>query len=484
MLHLNSCQKVLLFVLAPALMIVGCKKQLITLKSDTPHSSFLFNNWRRLYGNGLEVTWTSINGLGGRSPVKYSFKLNGKIVATGVIGEITNLNDVLPTLDYDGWIIAADDAGPRDSVHFNVPAERIFSYSSSVVVSCGTNTGLAAWIGKIGAGSLPAIVGDTVFVEGGNGDGFQEHTLYALNAKTGSIIWSKPGNLFLEEDVSEVINEKGLLYAVSSRNLSVHRSSDGKMLWQMGLHENDRPFINDNTLLAEGVGGSGNLTSYLRGYDATTGMLKWSYEPLNSDLSKPFEKDKIVYVIVCRGTWPLLTGTVFSLKALDVNSGAIKWQTVEITGGPGTVSNGSRPFIIGSTVYVSIETDNGDKYVYAYNKDSGRFQWSVRCDPGRFAGDSLGLLVITYNKIICLDPNNGKTIWMKPSYSTVVPTADKIYVGATMQGFTGDSFKIMDRRTGEEDTQTNHYFGSSSNFTLVIDGKTYYSPESGMYKGN
>lgn len=119
-------------------------------------------------------------------------------------------------------------------------------------------TGKNAWSFKTGAplGTTPAVDGGKVFVSGSN-----DPNLYAIDARTGELVWSKR----IEKFIRSPAVANGRVVVGAGDNVYAYDADDGKQLWtQMPLKPTGCSIANDVTYC-------GNSIGLLNAYDLKTG---------------------------------------------------------------------------------------------------------------------------------------------------------------------------------------------------------------------
>lgn len=249
-------------------------------------------------------------------------------------------------------------------------AARAFNQKSALhMLQKGTsnnNNGMLVWRYQTGAAiqSGGTLVGGIVYI--GSLDGY----IYALNASTGTLVWSygtNPVNSNNEiyESIPQVIN--GMVYV---------DSSDG----------------------------------YMYAIDASKGTLVWDTEIGNScsDCSaSPAVANGIVYISSDNG----------SLYALNASTGSILWSNpigISINGG-----TGSTIAVASGVVYVGSSTNDT---VYAFNGNTGASLWHFVTNTGGCSFNCPlavvnGVVYVSANqKVLALNASDGTLLWQSSAF--------------------------------------------------------------------
>lgn len=156
-----------------------------------------------------------------------------------------------------------------------------------------------------GAMSSPAIVNDMLIA--GSGDNY----LYAFSAKDGGILWKFMTSDGIDcspciannkgEEVSSIKNrpekmlhvENGMIYFGSWDNNIYALTLDGKELWRYRMNG---PVMHSGPTVCKGTVYIGNLDSHLYALDAFTGQLKWKFKTNMPVVACPVIYKDTVYV--------------------------------------------------------------------------------------------------------------------------------------------------------------------------------------------
>ncbi|MDS0278289.1 PQQ-like beta-propeller repeat protein [Halomicroarcula sp. S1AR25-4] len=208
--------------------------------------------------------------------------------------------------------------------------------------------------------------------------------VYALNATTGEIAWTRTGS-----DAGNFVVSDGRMYVETGANLTALNASTGETVWTRPAEQDAFDMaVDDGTLVRREGGPSGNETT-LRGVNASTGDVRWNATLTGTDTFDNY------YVVPERSTVSAADGTAYltvgdrTLSAVSLDDGSIEWER--------TVTNEKRnletqwlspPAVKHDTVYVSTlhGSDDGDNStVFALNATTGETEWQAYNDAKLFA---------------------------------------------------------------------------------------------------
>ncbi len=254
--------------------------------------------------------------------------------------------------------------------------------------------------------SSAAVVDEVVYIGSLEKWDSTNHKLYAFNAKTGTTLWTIPfsGVIFMSSPT--VIN--GVVYVGSlDSNLYALDARTGRTLWTASTGGQ----IESSPVVANGIVYINSGDQNLYAFDAQTGKALWKSAGA-SGLS-PAVANGIVYA---------------GSSAFDAKTGTVVWRGL-------TVSNSS-PAVANGIVYAV------DSNLHAFDAKSGKKLWET-ANENLFSSPTVanGVVYITSfgDKLLAFDTLNGKKLWMgsigSNSISTptiangVIYTAtDKMYV--------------------------------------------------------
>lgn len=251
--------------------------------------------------------------------------------------------------------------------------------------------------------------------------------LDAVNAVTGSLLWSKPlGDGVL---TSSPMVANGLVYVDAFKNTKIYgrlyalNAKTGAIRWVIkGAGPFSSPTIVNNILY---VGGSQNTFYAL---NAITGSVLW-FKTLNSIpnyiTDSPAVVNGVIYIAVNGAT----TATMYALNA---STGAILWSTLM----GGSVSYSS-PAVASSLVYIGA----GDGLLYAFNAADGTIDWTSPNIGNVIASPAVanGMVYIGGNGIgnhmlFAFNAKTGSLIWTSQTNGNIISSPTEansvVYVGS------------------------------------------------------
>ena len=251
--------------------------------------------------------------------------------------------------------------------------------------------------------SSPAVVNGVVYV--GSCDG----NVYALNASTGAKLWSYATPI--AEGQSCVISAptvvNGVVY-VGSDDSSVYalNANDGTKLWRFSTGDGVRV---SSPAVANGMVYVGSENGYMYGVNAKTGALIWKvltgigkYGQINGVRSSPSVANGIVY----------FGGGDNGVYALSATTGALIWRY-----GTGYYVFSS-PAVADGVVYIT----SVDGLMYALNASNGAELWYYIINPDGYLSGSLAaspavangvvyLATPVTNEVYALEAKTGASLW-------------------------------------------------------------------------
>ena len=315
--------------------------------------------------------------------IRYKVMLGGKIVDSN----LTRLSDTLQNIArgdiYQGSVIAYNPYNDTISASFTLDLSTtgfMYFYQTNLTqdgmtVQCedlynnqrvwtfNPNFLMGAFQGT------PVVVNDTLFAN------YDITCVFALNAKTGSLIWTSPQLTFTSQyDSWDVPGENGPIY------------SDGKVYTNTG---------NGITCL-----------------NSATGQIIWVDEDGDNYYTTPVVDNGEVFV----GTLHSPYGgsgipDTFAFKALDANTGTTIWKQVN-----GIQANGSPIACNGLVLYNSYSYTNNEDCI-ALDEMTGTQVWAtssgnfINFDPVHYEN----LMVCwTENQLDALNVSTGQVVWQTP----------------------------------------------------------------------
>jgi len=237
--------------------------------------------------------------------------------------------------------------------------------------------------------SSPAVANGVVYI--GSDDG----NLYALDAGTGTLLWSYFTGWHEVESSPTVAD--GVVYMGSSGgNLYALDASSGTLLWNSPTYDEfSTPAVANGTVYV------GSLNSYVYALNATTGTVVWSYRTGGDVDASPAVANGVVYV-----------GSLdYSVYALDAGTGVKLWSY------PTGFWILSSPAVAHGVVYVG----SSDGNLYALAASTGALLWSYPRGGGAnvlWSSPAVanGVVYVGGPELYALDARTGAKLW---SYNAV-----------------------------------------------------------------
>jgi outer membrane protein assembly factor BamB len=261
------------------------------------------------------------------------------------------------------------------------------------IVAFNKDSGQEVWRTNItnGVEASGTLINDRLFV-GGN-DGY----FYAINAKTGSVLWTFPTRI---ETLAEPLLEEGILYFLTGNNtLYALDAASGKQLWlysrpdasSLSIRGGSKPAYRNGTLY---VGFSdGSIVALL----AKTGTVKWEKQLNKNKKFRDLDTNPLI-----EGDYIYLLGFDDAIYCLRVATGEQAWRSDR--GGYGS------PLIVSDRIFYATSTNE----FVALNKANGEKLWSYTLRDGISTSPSLykGLVVFgeSQGSLVFLDIAHGKKV--------------------------------------------------------------------------
>ncbi len=219
MLNLNIAYKIIIGIIA-CIFVIACKKndshKPIDPDNNISEEFKLISYKRNTYDASVQVDWTNFKSISVDTSLSYSIKVDGKIIVSGLKKTSYSVPEIFVSNTYHNTIVASIKNGPCDSITFTIPEEKELIYSDIERTSqenyfaCHSVNGYKGWKLDIGPCGPAIISNDTLFIEGRT-DLF-ERGLYAINRKTGKIIWKTPATKLTSFETDMLVHDKGLIY--------------------------------------------------------------------------------------------------------------------------------------------------------------------------------------------------------------------------------------------------------------------------------
>jgi outer membrane protein assembly factor BamB len=197
--------------------------------------------------------------------------------------------------------------------------------------------------------SSPTVADEMVYVGTYSDGGYGQGILYALNARTGALLWSYDmGSIFsspaVVNGVAYIGSDDGNMYALNAKT--------GDLLWSYGTGD----LVESPPTVEYGVVYFGSVNGSLYALNASTGALLWSYAA--NEIYSPAVAKGVVYLTT-------FNGKAYALKA---STGVLLWSYVS----PNDTQGTSAPAVADGLVYVVTNLDQ----IYALNARTGAVVWS------------------------------------------------------------------------------------------------------------
>jgi outer membrane protein assembly factor BamB len=269
------------------------------------------------------------------------------------------------------------------------------------IYALNANTGSELWsynIGSYASDSSPAVANGVVYV--GSEDGY----VYALKASNGDLVWRvKTGSAVNSSPA--VANE--IVY-VCSTDVYAFNARTGATLWTYPAACNfSSPVVVNGVVYI----GSGDYNVYA--LDANSGTKLWSYTTGGFLNSSPAVADGRVFI----------GSEDYKVYALDAISGANLWIY------PTAYRVFSSPAVADGIVYVGSE----DGYLYALNGATGSLVWKFSNGQGQVYGSPAvanGVVYAATYSYYAVDARNGTQLWSYPNDGTNVVSSPAVANGA------------------------------------------------------
>lgn len=289
-----------------------------------------------------------------------------------------------------------------------------------------------AWSFQMGGAieQLPVVAGGVVYL------GSHDHSLYALDARSGHKLWHFETGDKIESSPAVI---GGVVYAGSyDRSFYALDARSGHKLWSFEME----PLIKSSPTVADGMIYIGSRDHSLYALDALSGRKLWSFETGDYIHSTPAVSNGVVYV----SSWDTL------LYALDARTGYKLWS---FETGPLIKSS---PAVAHNVVY----TGFWDHSLYALDALSGSKLWSFKAGDYIHSSPAIAYGAIYIgsldHSLYALDARTGRKLWSfktgnKLETSPTVANA-VVYIGSqdhslyALDVYTGRklwSFKTGDR---------------------------------------
>jgi outer membrane protein assembly factor BamB len=248
------------------------------------------------------------------------------------------------------------------------------------VVALDAETGKVRWkVSMAPTESSPLVVGGLVYVGDWSGK------LYALNAKSGRVVWTYQTGGKIKDGVAYA---GGRVYFGSyDTNVYALNARTGKLVWKAGAQQRlgSTGTFYSTPAVAYGRVYIGGTDGKMYSFGATSGKLRWSHGTGSYVYASPAVWNSRVYAGSYDGTF----------YAFDAATGDVRWKFK--TAGP---ISGSA-VVINGVVYVSCFGGR----TYGFDARTGKVLWLFK--RGRYAGvvaDTVRLFAVGYGRIFAFFP--------------------------------------------------------------------------------
>lgn len=305
--------------------------------------------------------------------------------------------------------------------------------------------------------TAPAVADGTVYI------GSDDHSLYALDAETGSLQWSHATGDVIRSTPTVA---DGTVYVGSNDNhLYALDVANGAELWSFdtGAWVQYSPAVGNGAVYVATQGDAGQKIVAL---DAATGESRWV-----ADVAAPVEPTYTPTVI---GNRVYVAGSTYGeFFSLDAATGDVAWQA-EVGS---YVKSG--PTVIDGVVYLTVINQ-----AYALNEATGEAIWHVNTEE--FPARDFPALVVDgvyflapSDKVHALDAATGDELWSYDAgeISTPLVVDEGVVYGASASGDGGSVF-ALDAATGQE-TWRESTRGQTIQSLTATDGLLFGESDSG-----
>jgi outer membrane protein assembly factor BamB len=415
--------------------------------------------------SSASIEWSKADDPDGDT-VRYTIVLDGKKIDSNLLKLQYQFTNLLDDKEYKGSVIAIDPKGDTSMADFILPPFEgwLFGATPSGLGCVSLSTGTVKWdfVGGGHNGSLtPILVNDTLFAIGSLGQ------VYALNSRTGSLIWKTqlPLNLnYPAQEYSSPAYENGKIIAIvgsDSTGVFALRSSDGNILWSY------KAFISvqSNPTIVNNIAYFSANNHKMYALDMMNGSTKWVYDTnVNYDLiSSPTVVGNLLYF-----------GSYFGNKlyALNAETGVMVWRF------NASASINFSPRVENNVLYVASE----DGKAYAFNARSGQVIWQSYLTNGDFVSnpsidDNNVYFGCGGDSLVAMRKSDGQRIWTSRTYDLSTGAAD--YIPANGRVFVQGLYNLYQLSVANGEV-LNYISRKPSQFILLINKKIYYPSSSGM----
>jgi outer membrane protein assembly factor BamB len=223
-----------------------------------------------------------------------------------------------------------------------------------------------------------------------------ETTLYAIDATSGTKLWSTPGPR--GPSTSWLVVADGVVYAASKQGVSAFNATTGAPLWNnVSVGADAAPAVANGVVYTTAGGQTVLGPALVSALDATTGKVLWnapaSYQCI---ASSPAVANGVVYLV---GDDASFAGMLFAFNA---TTGAKLWSAAA-----GSNCDASSPAVANGVVYVSSNAQG----LVAYNATTSAKLWSSPGGGGGVPVVANGVVYIGGQSIEAVNATSGAVLW-------------------------------------------------------------------------
>jgi len=187
--------------------------------------------------------------------------------------------------------------------------------------------------------------------------------VYALEFKTGKIIWIKNQNIPLKSDIKVYQNK---IYIINQDNKIIClNTKDGTKVWD---YPSLSSFIKLQNLLSFAISKTGELVTLnssgnLLKFKSSNGLLYWSFDAIGSSYAHDSDFFKSSKIVLTDNSIIFFAST--SLYSFDLFNGTLNWKH--------NIYSQNIPIVDGNNIFLV----SNDGFFINLNKTSGKINWSV-----------------------------------------------------------------------------------------------------------